>query len=518
MQKIYMGTTQVLSIKIYFYDNWTSTITFQIFNGIDTVKPSLSGLEPVTVDTFSIFNPLKDVTAIDDIDGDISDRIYVDGVVHTDVEGTYSLLYAVRDQAGNETSQTRTVEVKDMTAPNITVPTSTIIYADLPFDPLKDVTAIDAYAGNVSATLTTTKSINPAVLGNQEIVYRANDKQGNFATAVRTVTVQETPDFGLRSIKDTAILIDSAFDPLAGITLTEHDQEVKNIHIDGTVDIHKTGVYPLQYSFLTTTNQVVTKVRPVYVVDDLTPSITGIDNKTITYGTAFDPLQGVGAVDATGAKVSNVSASYGGDITQPGTHVITYHVTDDAGRTLTKERTLTVTKPINNFSDVPQSHHAFKEIEAMKARGIINGYEDGTFRPATNISRQHVAALIYRSGIALPAIRPATTFHDVPKTHRYYNEIMTLYRAGIIDGSNGNFNPNGVLTRAQLSKILVNAFNLKLQPDNVLVFSDVKNGWAKSYIDILSSNDITTGSNGQFMPAQPVSRLHYTLFMYRILN
>ena len=110
------------------------------------------------------------------------------------------------------------------------------------------------------------------------------------------------------------------------------------------------------------------------------------------------------------------------------------------------------------FSDVPTSNTYYSIIDVMSDSGIINGYRDGTFKPNNTITRAHVAVLISRA-LDLKAIRPAITFSDVPKSHTYYNEIMALYQAGIVDGSNGQFNPNGSLTRGQLAKILTNAFN-----------------------------------------------------------
>lgn len=171
---------------------------------------------------------------------------------------------------------------------------------------------------------------------------------------------------------------------------------------------------------------------------------------------------------------------------------------------------------ITDFKDVPKNHFAYTEIMAMKKAGIINGYDDGTFKPLVGITRQHVAALISRA-LPLEPIREATTFKDVPTSHPYYNDIQRLYRAGIIDGSNGNFNPSASLTRAQMAKILCLAFNL--EPKTGYIFTDVgADHWAKDYIATLYASGITTGSEGKFNGNETVTRAQYAVFLYRALN
>ena len=170
-----------------------------------------------------------------------------------------------------------------------------------------------------------------------------------------------------------------------------------------------------------------------------------------------------------------------------------------------------------DFKDVPKNHSAYKEIMEMRADGIISGYPDNTFRPAQSISRAHTAALFVRS-LNLKPVRAGKEFKDVPKSHPYYNEVQTVYRAGIFDGKpNGTFGINDNLSRAQMAKVLVNAFGLKVKTG--YIFTDIgADHWAKDYIATLYLHGITTGSNGKFMPNAPVSRAHYAAFLYRALN
>lgn len=48
------------------------------------------------------------------------------------------------------------------------------------------------------------------------------------------------------------------------------------------------------------------------------------------------------------------------------------------------------------FIDVPEEHWAYQAIEALAEMGIINGYEDGSFKPNNPVTRAEVATIISR--------------------------------------------------------------------------------------------------------------------------
>lgn len=169
------------------------------------------------------------------------------------------------------------------------------------------------------------------------------------------------------------------------------------------------------------------------------------------------------------------------------------------------------------FKDVPRNYPTYTEIMAMRNQGIIGGYPDNTFRPSQAISRVHTAALFVRS-LDLKPVREGKEFKDVPKSSPYYNDVQAVYRAGIFDGNpNGTFGVNDNLTRAQMAKVLVAAFDLPIKKG--YIFSDIgANHWAKDDISTLYSHGITVGDNGMFKPNQSVSRAQYAVFLYRALN
>lgn len=168
-----------------------------------------------------------------------------------------------------------------------------------------------------------------------------------------------------------------------------------------------------------------------------------------------------------------------------------------------------------SFTDTANSW-AKEMIEELAAQGIIQGYEDGTFRPNALISRMHVAMLLTRA-FSLETVRNAEDFSDVPKNHRYYEAIKVLQQAGIIDGANGASHPTENMTRAQLAKVLVGV--LGLTPQGTSSFKDVDSKhWSTGYIAVLEREGIALGDAGKFNPNEPVTRAQFVAFLYRIMQ
>ncbi|WP_170949529.1 S-layer homology domain-containing protein [Ureibacillus acetophenoni] len=179
----------------------------------------------------------------------------------------------------------------------------------------------------------------------------------------------------------------------------------------------------------------------------------------------------------------------------------------------------TLKMQIQSFKDVPTNHPYYEQIEALTQLGVNKGYPDGSFHPKEAIQRQHVFAFIDRlDGIEFPKIREMKSFTDVNTSQLFYPEIKKFYEAGIINGYGTYMGPNLNVTRGELAKILVNTFKLEMN-GNGISFKDVKSSDIfYNDIQILASNRITVGSNGNYMPNDPVTREQFSAFLHRIVN
>lgn len=131
-------------------------------------------------------------TAIDDCDGDITDKVKVEGSVNGFEFGEYSLNYKVMDSSGNECVITRNVKVEDISAPLINLNGDENVYIKKGEEYVDaGITAIDNVDGDVSLNVKLTGGVNTDVIGSYSITYEVGDKAGNIANISRHIYVYE---------------------------------------------------------------------------------------------------------------------------------------------------------------------------------------------------------------------------------------------------------------------------------------------------------------------------------------
>lgn len=167
-----------------------------------------------------------------------------------------------------------------------------------------------------------------------------------------------------------------------------------------------------------------------------------------------------------------------------------------------------------SFVDVPKSHGAYTEIMYMAENKIINGYGNGYFGVADPITREHLAVILYR--YLKPQDSANNPFVDIDGSN-YKKEILAFTARGTFSvNADKKFNPKDNVTRAELAAVLVKTFDLKSQEN--YEFNDMKGHWANEYVKILAGNQITTGTgDGNFNPNGIVTRAQFSMFLYRTI-
>ncbi len=113
------------------------------------------------------------------------------------------------------------------------------------------------------------------------------------------------------------------------------------------------------------------------------------------------------------------------------------------------------------FTDVPVDHPFCPQIAWLKAEGIVGGYEDGTFRPAAPVTRQAGATLLARAlGAPGDASCEADLFSDLPADHPFCGPIAGLdERAEVRGYDDGTFRPGSSMTRQAMAAWLARSFD-----------------------------------------------------------
>lgn len=170
------------------------------------------------------------------------------------------------------------------------------------------------------------------------------------------------------------------------------------------------------------------------------------------------------------------------------------------------------------FSDVSKDAFYYEAVQNLAARGIINGFQDGTFRPNERVTRGQ-AAVMLASALNLNTQNVNNPgFKDVPTNSWYYHSIAALVNAGIITGfSDKTFKPNESLTRAQVAAIISLGFQLTENKQAATTFKDISNtDWYAGFVGALVENGIAKGiSQTSFGPNNFVTRGQLATFIYR---
>lgn len=126
------------------------------------------------------------------------------------------------------------------------------------------------------------------------------------------------------------------------------------------------------------------------------------------------------------------------------------------------------TTATNSFSDVNNGDWFNVAVSTMAKMGIINGYEDGTFRPQENITRAEFAAIASRFDTKNTAV-PNADFADI-EGHWGKIEISKAAMNGWITGDpTGNFRPNDKLTRAEAMAIINRVLNRVVESEEAFL-------------------------------------------------
>ncbi|WP_117616441.1 NEAT domain-containing leucine-rich repeat protein [Bacillus wiedmannii] len=179
-----------------------------------------------------------------------------------------------------------------------------------------------------------------------------------------------------------------------------------------------------------------------------------------------------------------------------------------------------VAEEVIEFKDVPKGHWSEKAINHLAKEKLFVGYGNGEFGFGDNITRGQVAVLIQKYLKLERNLEEKIKFIDT-KGNAYEGAIESVAQAGIMTGyDNGQFRPDGVLTRYEMSVVLQKVFQLKGSEKSVESFTDVPKGhWAEGYVKALADNNISKGDGkGNFLGDDFVTREQYAQFLYNAIK
>ena len=376
----------------YTFTGWSPAVEERVTKSITYNATWVKNMVPInaapvihatdkTIEVGDEFDPRADVTAEDEEDGDITNKIEIlKNGVNINEPGIYDVTYKVTDTQGASYTTTIKVTVNPKAAdlnacPVIQATDKTLTVGD-EFDPLADVTAEDEEDGDITDKIEILENeVDTTKPGKYEVTYKVTDSGG--ASHVKTIKVTVNPKMEpinaapIIEAEDKTLTVGDAFDPMADVTAT--DAEDGNLTdkieiLNNEVDTTKPGKYEVTYKVTDSkgasyTKTITVTVNPKMEVLNAIPTIKAED-KTITVGDTFDPKADVTAEDVEDGDLTDKIEVLKNEVdtTKAGKYEVTYKVTDSKGASRTKTITVTVNPKIETLNEAPTIDVTDKEI------------------------------------------------------------------------------------------------------------------------------------------------------------
>ena len=178
------------------------------------------------------------------------------------------------------------------------------------------------------------------------------------------------------------------------------------------------------------------------------------------------------------------------------------------------------------FRDVRPEDWFYADVRYVYEAGLMNGTAEGLFSPGLFTSRAMLVTVLWRLS-GSPVVNYYMPFADVDQAAWYAEAVRWAASCGIIAGyDNGNFGPNDPITREQLAAILYRCAAYRQEDTsigadtNILSFTDAASvsEYAVPALQWACGAGILQGADGALLPTQPATRAQTAAMLARYLK
>lgn len=296
--------------------------------------------------------------------------------VPVDISGTTDEFGWTLASAPNVYVEKRNAKAEN-TAPVIIAEDKTIVQGTK-FNYKEGVTATDNEDGPLTDKIEVVEeTVKIDTVGSYQVTYRVTDKNNTTTTKTITVTVTENKKPVINA-EDKEVIQYRELNELDGVSATDEEDGKVEVKVkNSTVKLDTPGDYEITYQATDTYKQTTEKTIKVTVIKDEAPVINAED-KTITQGTKFKPLEGVTAEDKEEGEIKDIEVVKN-DVNEKviDTYEVTYKAVDSYKNETTKTITITVVenqKPVINAEDKTiYLNEKFNPLEGVTAEDPEDG-------------------------------------------------------------------------------------------------------------------------------------------------
>jgi peptidoglycan/xylan/chitin deacetylase (PgdA/CDA1 family) len=369
---------------------WLSENTEQVVIVVDNEAPVIELTKDDAKTEFGEEYVEEGFVAIDNVDGDITNRVSVTK------EGNF-ITYTVSDLAGNNATEIREIQYVDTIAPTLTLQgkTTVVIQKGKEFKEPGYV-AVDKKDGDLSANVVVTNNVDNKTKGTYEITYEVTDEAGNVSTASRTVIVEDkkqktiylTFDDGPSVYTNELLDILKEYDVKATFFVVGNTSPeiLKRMHDEG----HAIGAHSLTHSYKTIYSSMDAYFKDLDAIIDIIEDATGERTKLIRFpggsSNTVSKEYSIGIMGRIAEKVNEEGYTY-----------FDWNVSSgDAGETKnTKKVFENITKGIEQYTTPVVLQHDTKKFSIDAVEDVIlwafeKGYDFGVLTPEYPIVKHKI--------------------------------------------------------------------------------------------------------------------------------
>lgn len=163
-----------------------------------------------------------------------------------------------------------------------------------------------------------------------------------------------------------------------------------------------------------------------------------------------------------------------------------------------------------------QNHWAKEAIERWSTNEVVQGYEDGSFKPNQKVTRAELASFVVRV-FGLTNVDNAKKYDDVQDEQWYTSAVKAVSSAGIMKDYGTAFRPNDFATREETAHILANAYELVGATQELFEDEDLISAWAEEQVSAMVNHGILKGkTETKIAPQDSVTRAEVVTMLDRL--
>ena len=181
---------------------------------------------------------------------------------------------------------------------------------------------------------------------------------------------------------------------------------------------------------------------------------------------------------------------------------------------------VTPDKPVMEFTDIA-GHWAEESIKELSKYGVLAGYADGTFRPGFGITRAEFTKLMVSClGYENYVVEEANVYEDTAD-HWAKDYISIATEIGIVSGIGDNlFAPDVIITREQVAAVIYRAAEVTEEiPVSGYTDREEVSEYAKTAVDYAAQNNIMIGfEDNTFRGTEDITRAQMAIVLLKLLQ